>query len=125
MSTASPAADATAPAGGVASGLVDKIEITNFKSIDKLTLELGRVTVLIGENGCGKTNLLEAVGLGAAAAAGKLDREFLLSRGLRVPSPELMRSGFDKSAIAESIVLDFWSGSKVLLPLELYNDNQP
>ncbi len=41
--------------------MLTKIEIENFKSIYKETIELGRVNVFIGENGCGKTNILEAV----------------------------------------------------------------
>ena len=45
--------------------MVRKITIENFKSILKLKLELGRVNVLIGENGCGKTNILEAIALGS------------------------------------------------------------
>ena len=41
--------------------MISKIEIKNFKSIVDLTLELGRLNVFIGENGCGKTNILEAI----------------------------------------------------------------
>jgi AAA15 family ATPase/GTPase len=59
---------------------------------------LGRVTVLIGENGCGKSNILEAIALGSAAAADKLDNEFLAPRGIRVTAPKLMRSAFDKDS---------------------------
>jgi predicted ATPase len=56
------------------------------------------VTVLIGENGCGKSNILEAIALGSAAAADKLDNEFLAPRGIRVTAPKLMRSAFDKDS---------------------------
>ena len=61
--------------------MIRRITIENFKSIDRL--ELGRVNVFISENGCGKSNILEAIGFGAAAAANKLDHEFLVSRGIR------------------------------------------
>jgi predicted ATPase len=37
--------------------MITKITIENYKSIKKLNLELGRVTVLIGENLVGKTYL--------------------------------------------------------------------
>jgi AAA15 family ATPase/GTPase len=53
---------------------------------------------LIGENGCGKSNILEAIALGSAAAADKLDNEFLAPRGIRVTAPKLMRSAFDKDS---------------------------
>jgi predicted ATPase len=61
---------------GVAYGRVQVISafrIRNFKSIQDLTLKLGRVTVMIGENGSGKSNILEALGFAGCAAAGKLD----------------------------------------------------
>lgn len=41
--------------------MIKTIEIQNFKSVQQLTLELGRINVLIGENGCGKSNLLEGI----------------------------------------------------------------
>ncbi|MDM8528522.1 AAA family ATPase [Anaerolineales bacterium HSG24] len=37
--------------------MIKQIRIENYKSIQKLKLELGRITVLIGENGSGKTNI--------------------------------------------------------------------
>jgi len=77
--------------------MVEKIFIKNYKSVKYLELELGRVNVLIGENGCGKTNILEAVALASAAAEGKLDNEFLTNRGIRVSEPVFMRSAFEES----------------------------
>lgn len=76
--------------------MIKSISVKNFKSIVDLKLDLGRFNVLIGENGCGKTNILEAIAFGAAASADKLDFEFLGSRGLRVPKPEHMYSAFEK-----------------------------
>ncbi|MFK7799418.1 MAG: AAA family ATPase, partial [Aureispira sp.] len=49
--------------------MIKEIRIQNFKSVQKLKLDLGRVNVFIGANGCGKSNILEAVTFGAAAAA--------------------------------------------------------
>jgi len=74
--------------------MISEIHIENFKSIAKLSLNLGPVTVLIGENGSGKSNILEAIAFAAAAAAGKLDDEFLYTRGIRVTDKEWMRSAF-------------------------------
>jgi len=63
--------------------MIEKIKISNFKSIEELELDLGRINVLIGENGCGKTNILEGIGFGALGVQMKLDNEFLYSRGIR------------------------------------------
>jgi predicted ATPase len=74
--------------------MLSRIHVRNFKSISDLTLEPGVVNVLIGENGCGKSNFLEALAFASAASADKLDNEFLASRGIRVTTPEFMRSAF-------------------------------
>ena len=42
-------------------------------------------------NGSGKSNILEAIALGSAAAQYKLDNEFLISRGIRVTETRFMR----------------------------------
>ncbi|HYO68605.1 MAG TPA: AAA family ATPase [Archangium sp.] len=52
--------------------MITKIHIQNFKSILDYTLELGRINVFIGENGAGKTNILEAFATASAAADGTL-----------------------------------------------------
>ncbi|MCX6873020.1 MAG: AAA family ATPase [Verrucomicrobia bacterium] len=74
--------------------MISEIQIENFKSIAKLSLKPGNVTVLIGENGSGKSNVLEAIAFAAAAAANKLDAEFLHTRGIRVTEQEWMHSKF-------------------------------
>lgn len=75
--------------------MIKEVKIQNYKSVQDLTLELGRVNVLIGANGCGKSNILEAIAMGSAAAEDKLSNEFLSSRGIRVTEPKAMRSGFE------------------------------
>lgn len=75
--------------------MIKEVKIQNYKSVQDLTLELGRVNVLIGANGCGKSNILEAIAMGSAAADNKLSNEFLSSRGIRVTEPKAMRSGFE------------------------------
>ncbi|GKT12708.1 MAG: hypothetical protein ISEC1_P1688 [Thiomicrorhabdus sp.] len=45
-----------------------QINIENFRSIEQLTLNLGeRLTLLIGENGSGKTSVLNAISIGLGA----------------------------------------------------------
>ncbi|MCU0288905.1 MAG: AAA family ATPase [Acidobacteria bacterium] len=104
--------------------LIREIIIKNFKSIAELRLELGRFNVLIGENGSGKTNILEAIALGSAAAANKLDNEFLSSRGIRVTGPELMRSAFDPKTENKEISLAYITDKGKAI-FNLKNDNQP
>jgi predicted ATPase len=74
--------------------MISEIQIENFKSIAKLSFKPGAVTVLIGENGSGKSNILEAIAFAAAASANKLDDEFLHTRGVRVTEQEWMLSKF-------------------------------
>ncbi len=67
------------------------ITITEFKSIANLTLELGKINVLIGENGAGKSNILEAIGVLSAAAAGNTSYSSLKERGVRLSAPEVFK----------------------------------
>ena len=48
--------------------MIQTIHIKNFKSIQDLKLDIGRFNVIIGENGSGKTNFLEAIAMAAAAS---------------------------------------------------------
>ena len=86
--------------------MVKEVRIQNYKSVQDLTLELGRVNILIGANGCGKSNILEAIAFGSAAAENKLGKEFLSVRGIRVTEPILMKSGFYRN-INQPINIDF------------------
>ncbi len=106
--------------------MLQEIQIENYKSIQKLKLGLGRVTVLIGENGSGKSNILEAIALASAAANDKLDNEFLFSRGIRVTEPEYMRSAFDKEQITQGIKIYFYGkNSDFKFGYVLQNNNKP
>jgi predicted ATPase len=90
--------------------MIRKVHIQNFKSLADFEMELGRVNVIIGANGSGKTNILEGIAMGAAAAAEKLDYEFLGAR-LRTTSPDLMKTGFPGNASKE-IKISFWPEAK-------------
>jgi predicted ATPase len=74
--------------------VITRISIENCKSIQKLELDLGRVNVLIGENGCGKTNILEAIAFAGAAASAAEEDEFLAHRGIRATEARFMRPAF-------------------------------
>lgn len=87
--------------------MIQEVTIKNFKSVQDLTLPLSRFNVFIGSNGSGKSNILEAIAFGAAAAADKLDNEFLGSRGIRTSDARLMKSAFTNETFSSSIELDF------------------
>lgn len=58
------------------------IGITGFRSIRKLHMPLRRLTVLVGGNGVGKTNLYRSLELLSAAARGTLSEEIAREGGL-------------------------------------------
>jgi predicted ATPase len=91
--------------------MIRELTIKNYKSILDHTIELGRVNVFIGENGCGKTNILEAVAMAGAALTDKLSVEELFNRGMRVAKPSIMRSSFPGASDQEiAIECAFRSG---------------
>lgn len=77
--------------------MLNKIKIESFKSLEKVSVDLGLVNVFIGANGSGKSNLLEAIGVLGAAANGRVDDEALLRRGVRPGLPALYKSSFKGS----------------------------
>ena len=104
--------------------MITEFKIENYKSIEKLTINLGRVNIFIGENGCGKSNILEAITLTSAATQDKLDNEFLTSRGVRVTTPQLMRSAFDYDKTTEPLKFGFTINNVDKFEYELSNDNK-
>lgn len=73
--------------------MIQSVKIRNYKSIRELSLEIGRVNVIIGENGCGKTNILEAIVYASAASKNVLSPDYL-GRQLRLVAPEFMTPAF-------------------------------
>ncbi len=61
---------------------IARVSIANYRSIRDLRLPLARVTVLLGANGCGKTNCYRALRLMHAAAAGRLAETFAEEGGM-------------------------------------------
>ena len=105
-----------------------EVQIENYKSIQNLKIGLGRVNVFIGENGCGKSNILEAIALAGAAAGYKLDNEVLHPRGIRVTEPEFMRSAFNQENITREIKINFKEkigDEESILDFVMQHDNKP
>lgn len=79
----------------VTTAMIRNIKIRNYKSIVDLSLPLGTFNLLIGANGCGKSNILESIAMASAASIDKLDYEFFANRGIRTSDPDLMLPAFD------------------------------
>jgi len=75
--------------------MISNVSIKNYKSVVDVSLPLGRFNLLIGANGCGKSNILEGIALGAAASADKLDYEYFANRGIRVTDSVFMLPVFE------------------------------
>jgi hypothetical protein len=73
---------------------IGSIRVERFKSLEEVEVDLGLVNVFVGANGAGKSNLLEAVGVIGAAAAGRIDDQALLRRGVRPGVPRIYKSAF-------------------------------
>jgi hypothetical protein len=61
--------------------VIDRVHFQNFKSLANVSLDLGRFTVLVGANGCGKSSVLQGMHLLAqTGSATPTDREPGLGR---------------------------------------------
>ena len=90
--------------------MIDKVHFKWFKSIEDVEFEPGRVNVLIGANGSGKSNLLEALGVLSAAVSGRVDDEALLRRGVRPGVPALYKCSFPNLRAPNHIYFGAWRG---------------
>lgn len=72
--------------------LLRSISIAGFKSLRKQEISLGLVNILIGQNGAGKSNVLEAIGMLSAAVSGSVSYENLANRGVRLSAAAVYRS---------------------------------
>ena len=101
--------------------MINQINIRNFKSIVDMTIPLGRFNVIIGPNGCGKSNILEAIAFSAAAAENKLDYEYLINRDVRVSDPQFMVNGFEGDEDEDSTD----ENSKDIIHIKVDDDKHP
>jgi len=101
--------------------MIRTIHVQGFKSIADQTLELGRVNCLIGANGVGKSNVLEAIGILGAAANGRVDDEAILRRGVRPGLPRLYKTSFASGRIPPHITLSAEFGSAAAYQVSLLN----
>lgn len=100
-----------------------KVQISNYKSIVDLNMQLGDFTLLIGANGCGKSNILEAITLAAAASTQKLDYEYFANRGMRVVQPNLMFPAFP-DVETEEINIKLWKSDESIVQFALHYESE-
>jgi AAA15 family ATPase/GTPase len=87
--------------------MLKRLHISNYKSIYDETIELGRFNVFIGENGSGKTNALEALGMASAASENKLSNDELALKGIRVAKPTITFSSFLGEQQKDEILIEY------------------
>jgi predicted ATPase len=114
-----PSVPAGAPEESIA--MIRTIHIQGFKSIADQEFELGRLNCLIGANGVGKSNVLEAVGILGAAANGRVDDEAIVRRGVRPGLPRLYKTAFEAGRIRPHITLQARSADGAVFRVTLLN----
>lgn len=62
--------------------IVQEVHAANYRSLRSIRFPIGRLTVFVGANGVGKTNLYRVLQLLQAAAAGALSRELAVEGGM-------------------------------------------
>lgn len=97
------------------------LSVRDFKSLKQISIELGQVNVLVGANGAGKSNLLEAIGVIGAAASGRIDDQALLRRGVRPGVPEVYKSAFADTPIAQAIEIKIENGDGASYRINITN----
>lgn len=85
--------------------MIKRLTVERFKSIRSAKLDLGRINILIGGNGAGKSNVLEAVGVLSAAVDRGLGDSDLSRKGVRLTPPELMKSAFKNFELPRTLQL--------------------
>ncbi len=100
--------------------MIQSLTIANFKSILRETIELSNVNVFIGENGCGKTNILEAVAMLGAAKESSFVIQNLANRGARITKPALTMSSFKGQKAKNEVFLSAQSADALDIKRILY-----
>lgn len=85
--------------------IIRGLSVENFKSVRRADLEFGRVNLFIGGNGSGKSNLLECIGVVAAALSRGINDGDLEKKGVRRTPPALMKSAFKDQTLPKTLNL--------------------
>ena len=72
--------------------MIVRVQFENFKSLQNVTLELGRLTALVGANGCGKSSVLQGIELLSRYGSSSGVEEISLNTRAEIP-PRLSYRG--------------------------------
>jgi len=86
--------------------MLKTLRISHFKSIHGADLKFGKANLFIGPNGAGKSNVLEALGILAAAVSRGLEPTELDERGIRLSNPTMFKSAFKNTHIPQAFRLE-------------------
>ena len=64
---------------------LEKIEISNFKTIENLSVSMADILIMIGENNCGKSNILRALDLFYQDSIRYIDEECFCFKNCSLP----------------------------------------
>jgi len=95
--------------------LLTKIRISNFRSIESMSLDLGMSNLLIGQNNTGKSNFLRAINIAIAGATDVSENDIFVTAGelLEKTKIAVIDTMFQPIDINEKLVSgfsDFWTG---------------
>lgn len=101
-----------------------KIFVENYKSVKNIEVEVGRLNVLIGENGAGKSNFLEVLASYSSIIDNNFTNEFMLSRGIRVIDTIDLFSCF-KSETKDNILISVIDSKGFGCRIDITPSNEP
>ena len=85
---------------------ITSISVSGIRTLDSFTLDLNDLTVLIGENGSGKSSIVEAFELLRRLTSQNFFQEF---NGIHGGEPALLRMGAGQISLAAQIDGDSWT----------------
>ena len=83
--------------------MIKQLYVSGYRSVKDVSLKLGRVNVLIGPNGCGKSNLYRSMYLIASAANGQFAKTLADEGGM----PSVLWAGQRSKGVVR-ITLEVW-----------------
>jgi putative ATP-dependent endonuclease of OLD family len=94
--------------------LLSKVRISNFRSIESLSLELGMSNLLIGQNNSGKTNFLRAINIAVSGASDVSENDIFVAKGERLDKSkvaiiDIMFQPINSSGDIIKKFSDFWT----------------
>ncbi len=94
--------------------LLSKVRISNYRSIESLSLELGLLNLLIGQNNAGKTNFLKAVNLAISGVTDISEDDIFVAMDERLEHAktaaiDILLQPIDDSGNTCAEFSDFWT----------------